>query len=423
MLKGAICFFAFAILLFGCASKTALPPLPPPPPTPESIPDPTLSETALNEGGIGPVKKPEERAAVDKEKKVEEVSKEEVQKEVEAEVAHLTPASPPKVEVPESLPLLPDLAMTSLFLNPKKRLSITIANIGKSPVPIGLGHLKIFLDGQLKGSYRLDKLSDQSILQPNEDITFATPLTIRGRREVKAFIEPPQEIKETNQENNYLDRVLEGLPIGPDIAIKDLDLTEDFDLFIVLSNAGEVDLRKGATFHIRVFVNNLRISVFDHFTSEIVKADFGNDYTIFPPHRVGIPSTARVKIVISSRLSSDDLSLENNRLEKTFIIFPLRMVALEKKEFSFSVPSPLKENGPPDKLRTELRWDGGEPSLLFSLSRPEQGRNIPTFSGKSPIRVEFPIYFDEGEKEHQWKAYVTNLLEKRVEGHLIIQHP
>jgi hypothetical protein len=261
-------------------------------------------------------------------------------------------------------------------------------------------------------------------LQPDENITLTTPFTLHGRRKVQATIETSQEMRESDKENNDLEKILEGIPIGPDITIRDLDLTEDFDLFIILSNVGEIDLRKGATFRIRVFVNNLRVSEFDHFTSDILKANFGNDYTVFPPYRVGISGTATVKIAISSRLASDDIFLENNILEKTFIIFPLRMVPREKQEFLFSVPpSPLKDNGEPEKLKAELRWDGGDPSLMFSLVGPENIKSIPTFSGKSPIKVEFPIDSDEARKERRWKVFVTNLTEKKVEGHLIIQHP
>jgi hypothetical protein len=166
------------------------------------------------------------------------------------------------------------------------------------------------------------------------------------------------------------------------------------------------------------------MSVFDHFTSEILKAHSGNDYTVFPPYRVGVNGTAKVRISVSPRVPSDDLYLENNSLERTFIIFPLRMVPLEKQEFSFSVPSShLKEDGPPEKLKAELRWDGGEPSLMFSFLGPPNSKSIAAFSGKSPIKAEFPVRFEEGQKEYQWKVLVTNLLEKRVEGNLIIQHP
>ena len=434
MLKGAICFFAFTIFFFGCTTKMAHSPLPPPsPPPPEVLPDRTVSGITLSEGKGEGIEKSEvsveigQKEEVKEKEKIEETKKlrEEAAKDLSQEVAHLAPPPAlPGLKAPETPPLLPDLTITNLFLNPKKRLTVTIANIGKSSLPIGLGNLKIFLDGQLKESYGLNKFSDQPSLQPNEDITFTTPLTIRGRREVQAYVETRQEIKEANQENNSLDRILEGLPIGPDIAIKDLDLTEDFELFIILSNAGEIDLRKGATFRIRVFVNNLRISEFDHFTSDMLKANFGNAYTIFPPYRVVISGTAKVKITISPRLPSDDIFLENNILERTFVIFPLRMVPQEKKEFSFSVPSsPLKEDDESEKLKAELRWEGGETSLMLSLIGPEPIQSVQSFSGKSPIKVEMPIYYVKAQRESLWKVLVTNLIEKKVEGHLIIRHP
>ena len=47
----------------------------------------------------------------------------------------------------EIKPLLPDLTITDLFLNPQRKLAVTIANIGDSPLPLGGGNLKIFVDG------------------------------------------------------------------------------------------------------------------------------------------------------------------------------------------------------------------------------------------------------------------------------------
>jgi hypothetical protein len=60
---------------------------------------------------------------------------------------------------------------------------------------------------------------------------------------------------------------------------------------------------------------------------------------------------------------------------------------------------------------------------MLSFIGEENIKSVPTFSGKSPIKVEFPIHFEEAQKEREWKVFVTNLIEKKVEGHLIIQHP
>ena len=428
MMKGAISFFAFSIFLFGCAAQIKYQSPPPLAPSqPVAQPDLTLSDISLQEReGIG-IEGSGVIPEVDKQEEIveEEESKDDFAKDLEKEVAHLTPPPPPPIiEVPKTPPPLPDLTITNLFLDPKKRLGVTLANIGTGPLPMGLGSLKIFVDGQLKESHGLNSLSDQPFLQPNKNITFTTSVTVRGRREVRAYVETGHEMRELNQENNYLEKVLEGLPIGPDILIKDLDLTEDLELYIILSNAGEIDLRKGATFRIRVFVNGLKISEFDHFTSDVLKANFGNYYTIHPPYRVGISGTAEVRIAISPKLLTDDVCLENNILKKRFIIFPFRIIPQAKEEFSFSVRSPrLRDDSQAEKVKAEVRWEGGGASLMLSFIGPEHTKSVPAFSGKSPLKLEVPIYFEEAQKDSLWKVSVTNLIEKKVEGHLIIQHP
>jgi hypothetical protein len=100
------------------------------------------------------------------------------------------------------------------------------------------------------------------------------------------------------------------------------------------------------------------------------------------------------------------------------------MTPQEKQEFSFSVPYPrLKDDGQSEKVKAEVRWEGGSSSLMLSFKGPEHIKSVPTFSGKSPLKVEFPIHSEETRKERLWRISVINLIEKKVEGHLIIQHP
>jgi hypothetical protein len=437
MLKGAIIFFAFSIFLFGCATKMAHRPLSLPPPSPPVAPpdhtiseiplsEAPLSEAPLSEREVEKIETPEVSPDVDKKEALaeEKESSDKLTEDLHEEVALLTPPPvPPRLEVPEAPSLLPVLIITDLFLNPKKSLAVTVANIGNGPLPMGLGNLKIFIDGQFKRSYSLSSLSDQSFLQPKEDITVTTSFIIRGRREVRAYVETAPEIGELNEEKNHIEKILEGLPFGPDITIEDLDLTEDFDLFIILSNAGEVDLRKGATFRIRIVVNGLKISEFDHLISEGLKANFGNRYTLDPPYRVGIGGTAKVKVSVWPRVSSDDTYSGNNALERTFNIFPFRMLPQEKQEFSFTVSPPrLKDDGQTEKIKAEVRWEGEGASLLLTFTGPEPIHFRP-ISDRSLQKVEFPIHFGEVESESLWKVSVANLIEKKVEGYLIIQHP
>jgi len=467
MLKGAITIFAFSIFLFSCAAQVTTQP-PPAPPQSVLLPDLTISDISLGETGKvevmisnigkGPapyrvgslviyvnghlkwrdslgtlpdqtflqpggfvlyttpvelVGRHEVRAFVDNEEKVAE----------ENEVNNVFIKVLGK-EILEVKPLLPDLTITDLFLNPQRKLAVTIANVGDSPLPLGGGNLKIIVDGSLKGSYTLGSLSNQSFLPMKGSITLTTPLTLVGRHEIDAQVDFTHGVKESNAENNSLKKILDGAPFGPDIVVKDLDLTEDLELMIILSNAGEVDLRKDVTFRFRILVNDRKISEFDHLISEALKANFGNRYLMDPPYRVGIGGISKVKVSISPKLPSDDIRLENNVLERTFIIFPFRIGPQGREEFSFSFSAPRPQgDGQTEKVKTEARWEGGSSSLMLSFKKSGTLKGIPTLSGKSPLKVEFPIPSEEVQKENVWSVLLTNLIDKKVEGHLIIQHP
>jgi archaellum component FlaG (FlaF/FlaG flagellin family) len=324
----------------------------------------------------------------------------------------------------EVTPLLPDLTITDLFLNPQRKLAVVISNLGDAPLPLGGGSLKILVDGSLKGIFTLGSLSNQTLIPAKGSVTLPTPLTLVGRHDIDAQVEFLQGVKELNEENNHLKKILEGRPLGPDVVIRDLDLTEDLELMIILSNAGEVDLRKGVTFRIRIYVNDQKISDFDHFASETMKANFGNRYFIAPPYQIGISGISKVKVSISPKSLADDVYLENNVLQRTFMIFPFHIGPQGKEEFSFSFsyPRPPSE-GQLDKMKAEVRWEGGGSTLMLSFKKLGNFKGIPTLSGKSPLKVEFPIVFEETQKESVWSIFVTNLIDKRVEGNLIIQHP
>jgi hypothetical protein len=60
---------------------------------------------------------------------------------------------------------------------------------------------------------------------------------------------------------------------------------------------------------------------------------------------------------------------------------------------------------------------------MLSFRKSGSTTGISTLSGKSPLKVEFPISSEEAQKESIWIISITNLVEKKVEGHLIIQHP
>jgi hypothetical protein len=123
-------------------------------------------------------------------------------------------------------------------------------------------------------------------------------------------------------------------------------------------------------------------------------------------------------------LASDDIRLENNVLERTFIIFPFKIGPHGREEFSFSFSTSRPQGeSQAEKVRTEARWEGGSSSMMLSFKKSGTLKGIPTLSGKSPLKVDFSIPFEEIQKENVWSVLVTNLVDKKVEGHLIIQHP
>jgi len=225
-------------------------------------------------------------------------------------------------------------------------------------------------------------------------------------------------------ENNVLKKRLEGPALGPDIVVKELDLTDDFELSIVLSNAGEMELRKGTTLRIRILLNDQRVSEFDHFISELLKPSFGTRYIIDPPYRVRIDGNARVKVVIWPKQSTEDIHLENNTLERNFAIYPFRIAPQASQEFPLLLSSlRLKDNRQSDKVKTEVRWDGAGSLIRLSVKGTGHHKRIAPITGKSPLKLEVPIKNEKNLRSKPWRISVANLMEKGVEGHLIIQYP
>ncbi len=414
MAKLAILFFAFLLFLFGCSTKMAINP-PSPPPSIDMIyfSDEYLSGIPIEEKMIEKVEKVE----IKEEKKVEE-KLEEKQEESRIPVASLTQE---RTREPLSLP---DITVSDLFLKHKRNLVATLTNIGSAPFPMESGELSLFVDGRLQKRYSLKELSDQIFLQPQQSISITTPFKLSGRHAVEARVDTSMELRELDKENNQFRRILEGLPIGPDIVIRDFHLTEDLELSILLANTGEVDLRKGVILRVRIYLNDRKISDFDHFVAEELKAHSGNFYMLSPPYRVSIRGISKVRVTLTPKLRSDDVRIENNTMERRFIIFPFQIGPQGKEQFSFFVTSsPKRDEDHPEKIKFEARWEESDIPLKLSFGGPNDARNLPDISGKSPLKVEWSIPNSESQQESHWRVSVTNSIENRVVGHLIIQHP
>jgi hypothetical protein len=396
----------------------------------ERIPD----QIFLQPGGISVYTTPLEfegthsvRAVVDSDEAImeEDESNNTLTKLIIFERVVRLPSPPPKKpEKPEPMLLLPDLAITDLSLNRQRRLTLTLANVGNGPFPLRSGTLKLFVDGILKGSYSLNSLSDKNYLLPQESITHASSLTLMGRHDVYARIDIDPGVNEINPENNGLKKILEGLPVGPDLVIQEIELTEDLELSILLSNTGEGELRKGATLQVRVFLNDRKVSEFDHFISEPLRPFSGNRYVVEPPYRIRIDGNSKVRVSISPKGASDDIRLDNNTLEQYFTFYSFKLEPQKSQEYSFSpFSNPLRKRGQKEKVKAEVRWDGGEFPLRLSLKGPGNLKKSPTISGGSPLKLQVPIEDGKNRGRHPWRISVANLLEKKVEGVLIIQTP
>ncbi len=434
MQKRAILLFAFILFISGCSTRIAV--------QPPSLPSPIESPYYLDEyfSGLpleekkaegGETGKTEVRGEIKEE--IKEEAKEETREEKErikgeeearkVEVSHLAPGPFP-AEPPKESFNLPDIAVSHLFLKQKRKLFATLTNIGTAPFPMESGGLSLSVDGRLEKRYALKSLTEQGHLNPQESVTLPIPFSLFSRREVEVRVDIPEELKELNKENNFLKKVLEGFPVGPDIVIKDFDLTEDLELMIVLSNVGEADLRKGVTFRIRIHLNDRKISEFEHFISEEIKAYSKNRYILLPPYGVILRGISRVRVSVAPKLRSDDIRMENNVLERRIIIFPFQMGGQGKEQFSFFVPSlPLREEESPEKIKMEVRWEEAIHPLKFSFTGAEADKPLLDISGTSPVKVEWPILTGGPQRESHWRVSLINPSEKRVEGHLIIQHP
>ena len=215
-----------------------------------------------------------------------------------------------------------------------------------------------------------------------------------------------------------------GVPVGVDLLTKDLGLTEDMGLYITISNAGDVDLPKGSTLRVRIFVNEKKLSDFEHLAAKDLKVRSGSRYMVQPPYPIVIEGIALVKAAIWPTLPLQDIEPRNNTLVRNILVYPFRIEPKGKQDFSFSIVRPrMKNDDSKDKVRTEVRWDGDRFPLKLSFKGSGRMREDRSVSGKSPLRMEVPISFEEPQDNETCLVSVTNPLKQKIVGHVIIQHP
>jgi hypothetical protein len=228
----------------------------------------------------------------------------------------------------------------------------------------------------------------------------------------------------TSDGNLSREKIPKDSSTGHDILVRELGLTEDLELYVVVSNSGEVEFPKGSTLRVRIFVNDRKFSDFEHLTARGLKGKTGNRYTVHPPYPVAIGGVSLVKASVWPILPSQDIDPRNNSLVRSFIIYPFRIEPRAKQEFPFSIFSSRAKSGDPrEKMIAEARWDGDGFPLRLSFKGSVRIKGDTTISGKSPLKMEVPIVFEETDKREACLISVSNPLKQKVVGHVIIQHP
>ncbi|MDP1854175.1 MAG: S8 family serine peptidase [Candidatus Omnitrophota bacterium] len=100
----------------------------------------------------------------------------------------------------------PDLTIFDIYSDAGK-LSIKIGNIGKLESPQGQGQLYIYIDGALIWTYGLSTLANQSFRLP-AGVTVVQPQVLSGSHKIRAVIDPLNQVIESNENNNTLEKVV-----------------------------------------------------------------------------------------------------------------------------------------------------------------------------------------------------------------------
>ena len=255
------------------------------------------------------------------------------------------------------------------------------------------------------------------LLDPSFPVSHAEELRKRDSRET---VGPGL----TGDGTGVLEKTPKGVSTGVDLLMKDLGLTEDLALYVVVSNAGDVDLPRGSTLRVRIFVNDRKISDFEHLTSKDLKVNGGNRYTVHPPYPIAIGGVSLVKASIWPTPPLQDAEPRNNTLVRNVIVYPFKIEPRAKQEFSFSISPPrLKNSDSKEKVKAEVRWDGNRFPVKLSFKGSGRMKGDSSVSGKSPLKMEVPISFEEPEYKETCLISVTNPLRQKIVGHVIIQHP
>jgi hypothetical protein len=213
-----------------------------------------------------------------------------------------------------------------------------------------------------------------------------------------------------------------GNPLPP-VVIWGMSGDGDQELCLELANPREADLGKGLSFRIRIEANGRKVSDFEHLSSAAIKGGVGSRCAVRPPSRVEIAKRCRVRASVGLLPGGKGGLHGDHRTERTFLVFPFRLRPGERREVLFSFSLPGKRTAlAPERVKAEIRWDGGGAPLLAGLGEEGRRETVPV-SGRSPLRLEKTLSSESLRRRKTWKVGMTNLMAARSEGRIIVQHP
>jgi hypothetical protein len=250
----------------------------------------------------------------------------------------------------------PDLVPKALYFDSNRVLHVGLANEGAVSVPSGIGEIFIFADGRLLSRIALSSLADQSFRSPGGRIDFSSDLRIGGSyRRIMVVVDPQDDITESNEVQNTLSLTLTPPAIiGPDLAVRDLQLGTGNTLRIGVQNLGTASTPPNMPVRLQITRNG--IQVVD--TTQTVPALAPGPLVFVPVPAVTVNTRARIEVAALPQTSSNDIDITNNYRAETLPGGP----SLQAYRTLLAIP----------KIRNNILWHGFQPNGQFSEKTYDQ---------------------------------------------------
>lgn len=240
----------------------------------------------------------------------------------------------------------PDLVPKALYFDSNRVLHVGIANEGSARVPSGIGEITIYVDGRLLSRIPLSSIADQSFRDPGGNVNFTTDLRIgRSFRRIMMIVDPRHEIRESNEMQNTLSHTLTPPAlVGPDLAVRDLQLGTGNVLRIGVQNVGTISTPANMQVRLRIFRNSFQVVD----TTQTIPVIAPGPPVFVPVTAVTVNTRAEIEVVALPQINSADIDITNNHRKEILPGGP----SLQPYRDLLAIP----------KIRNNIIWHGFEPN-------------------------------------------------------------